>query len=247
VALLRALRTGALPWLLGLAAAGFAACLALPQPLQLSALCGSLTWAPWRLDLLLGPQWSPAGVTAAWLIMLVAMMPPLLAQPVTHVWRASLLARRARALTLFAAAYTTVWLTAAAVLVPMAMVLRLAADDGASLAAVAVAVAWSCSPSAQLWRNRCHRRQAISALGWPADRDCLTQGASTGLACVGVCWPWMLVPMTFDTGHVVAMVAASFVLFMERLAPPAAAHWQMPAFAAVLWALRPDQKVLGRS
>jgi predicted metal-binding membrane protein len=228
-----------------MAVAGFMIALALPQPLQLSALCGSITWAPSSVDLLISPQWSPAAAAAAWLVMLVAMMPPLLVQPVTHVWHSSLAARRPRALALFATAYAMIWLTAAAVLFPAAMVLRLGAAGLAAGPALAIAIAWSCSPLAQQSRNRCHRLLAIGIFGRAADRDCLRQGLSTGLACVAVCWPWMLLPMTLDAGHVAAMVAAGFVLFMERLAPPAAPLWRMPAFVTVLWALRPGQKVLG--
>jgi predicted metal-binding membrane protein len=240
-----AYRTGALPWLVALSAVGFAASLTLPWRPHLSALCGSLGRAPASLDLIVGPQWSPAAVVAEWLIMLIAMMSPLLAQPVTHVWRSSLVARRPRALILFALAYAMVWLTAAGVLVPCAMMLRLGMPDAAPIVAVALAIGWSGSPYAQLSRNRCHRSQGIGAFGRSADRDCLRQGVATGLACVGTCWPWMLVPMMLDAGHAAAMVAVSLVLFLERLAPPAPAAWRLPAFVTVAWAFRPSQKALG--
>ncbi len=200
---------------------------------------------PASLDLIVGPQWSPAAMAAQWLIMLIAMMSPLLAAPVTHVWNSSLVTRRARALALFALAYAIVWLTAAGGIIPLALILRLGTPDAAPILAVAFAVAWSSSPYAQLSRNRCHRLQGIGAFGRPADRDCLSQGAVTGLACAGTCWPWMLVPMMLDAGHAVAMVAISTVLFLDRLAPPAPAAWRLPAFVSVAWAFRPSQKVLG--
>ena len=62
---------------------------------------------------------------AGWLAMLLAMMPPLLAQPVLHVWWSSLRPRRPWALFLFGSAYTAVWMGAGAVLIPAAMALRL--------------------------------------------------------------------------------------------------------------------------
>lgn len=197
-------------------------------------------------ELMLGLQWSPAATAAGWLVMLVAMMPPLLLEPVGHVWYSSQQRRRIRALLLFGLAYTAVWFTLAFILLPAAILLRLAASDAAPLAAIALAVAWSASPPAQSARNRCHRLPAITPFGRAADRDCLRQGVASGLACAATCWPWMLVPMTFDGFHVAAMAAAGIVLFAERVAPPQRAAWQLPPFLSVLVSLRPPQKVLGR-
>src|ERR1700712_3473680 len=59
----------------------------------------------------------PGMVLLASAIMLLAMMPPLLAPPLLHVWRRSLVRRRARAVALFVLGYALVWLGAELLLV----------------------------------------------------------------------------------------------------------------------------------
>ena len=242
-------RSGPLPWLLGLAATGFLCSALVAESASLPAVCGSLV----RMDLddlglVLGPGRSAMTLLAGWLVMLLAMMPPLLVQPVLHVWWSSLGPRRPWALFLFGAAYTAVWIAAGAVLIPAAMALRLTIPGPvAAVAALGLAVTWSSSPAAQRARNRCHQMKRVAAFGRNADRECAQQGLFTGATCVAACWPWMLVPMTVDSIHAVAMAAVTTMLFIERLATPTPPAWRLPAVFEVIRSLRPPQKVLGSS
>lgn len=230
------------------AASGFAASALLPPQEGLSALCGALGRVPLsEVPLALGPGWSVWPVLAEWLLMVVAMMPLLVADPVDNVWRASLERRRPRALALFAAGYALPWLSAAIVLVPAVVVLLLALPGWAAFTvAQGLALVWSASPAAQAARNLCHRRHRIGAFGPQADRECLSHGLRAGAACVATCWPWMLVPLTVAGGHLPTMAAVTLVLFCERIVPAGAPRWQMPPAFETLRALLPRQKVLGR-
>jgi predicted metal-binding membrane protein len=239
---------GPFPWLAGLALAGLLATAFLAEgPVSLPGICGSLSLAI-TLDaaLLAARLLSPGALLFAWLLMLVAMMPPLLVQPVVHIWHSSLAARRSRALALFAFGYASVWVAAGGLLIPGAVMLRIAAPGGGAAVAVAIAIVWSCSPAAQAARNRCHRVYRLAPFGLVADRDCLGHGARTGLACAAACWPWMLVPMTIHSFHVGTMLVAALVLFAERLAPSRPPRWQWPPALEVLGGLLRAQKVFGK-
>ena len=237
-----------LPGLALVAAGGFAASALLPGSDGVTALCGALGRVPLsELPLALGPGWSVWPVLAEWSLMVVAMMPLLIADPVDNVWRSSLASRRPRALCLFALGYALPWLAAAAVLIPAAALLRLALPGWVALAAaLGLALAWSASPLSQVARNRCHRRHRVGAAGPRADRECLSHGLNTGAACVLTCWPWMLVPFAVEAGHMLVMVAVALVLFCERIVPAGAPRWQVPPAFETLRALLPRQKVLGR-
>src|ERR1700760_2387441 len=52
----------------------------------------------------------PGRLLGGWALMLLAMMPPLLAAPLTHVWRSSLPRRRIWSVLQFAIGYAAVWL-----------------------------------------------------------------------------------------------------------------------------------------
>lgn len=214
----------------------------------MSAICGSIRRVGLAdLGLVFGPLWSPASLPVAWLVMLMAMMPPLVAMPVAHVWRSSLAGRRPQALALFGLGYAMVWFSVGVLLIPAMIILRLVMPGtGVEMVALVFAVAWNCSPAAQAARNRCHRLHRIGAFGRSADRECLAHGMMSGAACVSACWPWMLATMMFDSGHLIVMAAVTLVLFAERIAPPGRCKWQLPPALSVLWALRPAQKVFGK-
>ena len=241
------LRSGPLPWLLAVAAAALVATALLHEPSRLPDLCGAFDPAALAgAATLLVHVWTPGDIVLAWLLMLAAMMPPLLAQPVGHVWLSSFRTRRARSVGLFALGYAAVWLGAGAVLVPLAVLLRIGASEAtAGSACIALAFAWSSSPAAQVARNRCHRVRRISASGTAADRDCLAQGVTSGVACAAACWPWMLTPMAVGGLHLPVMAAITLLLFLERLAPPRCPVWQPPPSLGMLAALVRAQNVVG--
>jgi predicted metal-binding membrane protein len=167
------------------------------------------------------------------------MMPPLVAQPVSHVWQSSFRARRARAAALFGLSYAAMWVAAGLALVPAAIVLMAVLPGApALLAALLMVLLWSASPPAQAARNRCHRVRRIGAFGRAADLDCLAQGVVTGRDCIAACWPWMILPMTAGIMHVAAMLAVTLVLFAERLSPAGPVRWRIPPAWEAVAALR---------
>lgn len=229
------LRHGSLPWLLGVAVAGlaFADLLAVYQVLP--GFCGALTLgtvaalteASLRVTGL-------AGVGASWAIMLLGMMPPLVSAPVNHVLESSLPRRRVRAAALLLTAYGAVWLAAGLVLVPLAIAVMLVLHGAAFAITLAVAFVWSCSPLAQVARNRCHRLVRIGLRGWAADRDCLRQGCTVAPWCILSCWPWMLTAMVAGAWHLAAMAAVTLFLLVDRILPPARVRWRVPPAADVV-------------
>ena len=158
--------------------------------------------------------------------MVLAMMAPLLTEPMTHLWIRSLARRRLRALALFSLAYAAVW-TAAMTLLAVASA-GLAALGVGWAASLAVAALWHATPARQGSLNRCHRLPRLGAFAWEADRDCLAYGFTSGLWCVGACWALMLLPMFVESGHFLAMLAVMTFLLVERQTPSRAVRWRMP-------------------
>lgn len=237
-------------WCTVAAAIGLALVVYLPPRASLPALCGALSRLPleeWQAAL--GPV-SPLSLLAAWGVMLLAMMAPLFAEPMRHVWFSSLPGRRGSAVLLCAAGYLAVWMVVAPAIILISWTLHAGLSAGwAMLLVVAAALAWSASPWSQRARNRCHRFLRVGAHGRRADRECLTQGLYSGAMCVSACWPWMVVPMLM-TGywHVIAMVSVSLWLTLERIMPPREARWQLPpAISQWLWRRRLRSKYRGQN
>ena len=186
-----------------------------------------------ELALALNP---PARLLADWALMLLAMMPPLLAVPLMHVWRSSLPRRRVWALANFALGYVSVWMMAGPILIGLALLLQLVAGERALAFAGALLLAtlWSASPWQRIALNRGHRLSWIGLFGWAADRDCLTFGVIHAVWCIASCWAWMLAALAVAWWHIPAMIFAAVVMLSERLAAPDRPRWRLPAFLSLL-------------
>jgi predicted metal-binding membrane protein len=162
----------------------------------------------------------PAQLIMSCLIMLVAMMTPLLARPITHVWNHSLARLRAPAIALFVAAYAGVWLVAACVLMAIALALKAFSSAAFPIPALAVLIAliWQATPAKQTCLDRCDRLPRLSAFFSTTVWDCVRYGTTTALWCVGACWALMLVPLVVDGMHFTTMAGVTAVLFVERQA-----------------------------
>lgn len=224
------------PWPLLLAAAGVGLflCEYRASFVVLPALCstaeGLAEVASWPIILEATLAFnSPQRMLADWALMLVAMMPPLLAMPIMHVWRSSLPSRRVRALVCFLLGYCTLWMLAGPVLIILALLLRLVVADGALIGSLLVAMIWSSSPLQRFALNRAHRVRRIGLFGWKADRDSCAYGATHGIWCIASCWAWMLVPLMGGGWHVLIMLFASAAMLAERLAPTEPVRWHWPA------------------
>ncbi|MEW7857128.1 DUF2182 domain-containing protein [Pseudomonas chlororaphis] len=221
------------PWplLFATAGLGLALCLYTAGHSTLPAFCGSALSivASWptvlEAELALNPVQQ---MLADWALMLLAMMPPLLAMPLMHVWRSSLPRRRIRAALGFLLGYSALWLTAGPLLMVLALLLQLSVADAALATALLVALLWSASPWQRAALNRGHRLRRIGLFGWAADRDCLVFGASHGAWCIASCWAWMLVPLLGGAWHIPLMLVAGAIMLVERLAPGDRPRWHWP-------------------
>jgi len=187
--------------------------------------------------LLLAVALNPPGrIMGGWAAMLLAMMPPLLAAPLMHVWRSSLPRRRAWAVALFLLGYGMVWMAVGPLLIALAIALRVVGGGSSWVfaATILVALLWSACPWQRAALNRSHRLARISLFGWVAVQDCVLFGVIHALWCVASCWPWMLAAASAADWHLAFMVAAGAIMFGERLAPPAPPRWRWPVLILAL-------------
>lgn len=175
---------------------------------------------------------------ANWLLMLTAMMAPVLIQPIQFIRGQGLARRRTRGTLLFLVSYALIWTVAGAALLAIAATLRSSAIAPVILvgAFLIFAIVWQCSPAKQACLNHCHVRPPLAAFGRRADTGILTFGTTHAAWCIGSCAAWMLVPMLLPGGHFAAMMAATTLIFCERLDRPATPAWQWRGFATA-WRL----------
>jgi predicted metal-binding membrane protein len=213
-ALLAEARQGPWPPLLLASLTGWIALLLLDQWFPLSSMClaGSRR---------LNSVWWEGSLLA----MVMAMMAPLLAGPMRHLWSRSLSRRRVRAIAVFVLAYGAAWMAAATVLALVATGVRAADGPLLVVAVVILALLWQLSPAKQQCLKLCHRLPRLAAFGWNADRDCLRYGLANALWCIGSCWALMLLSMLVDGAHLAVAVSVAVLLAIERQAP---ARWRLP-------------------
>ena len=158
-------------------------------------------------------------------LMLLAMMPPLLASPLQHVWRRSLTRRRGRAIALFVMGYVAIWLAVGTLLVAASLILAATAWPAIAIGAL-IAIAWQATPLKQTSLNLCHRRPALEAFGIRAETDALLYGVTHGIWCAGACWALMLLPLLVGGPlHWALMLAVMLVAIVERARAPQPARW----------------------
>lgn len=219
------------PVLLAVSLAGWILLFVLDRGAPSSPICLSYVSLTGTLQGLLWVAFAanpPAVVTLTWLTMLVAMMSPLLAQPVAQLRLRSSERRRGRAVALFVLGYFAIWMTAGIALLTVAAALGLLAG-GLGLPALTIAAVlaalWQAGPLRQRALNRCHRVPQLSAFSAEADRDCVHFGVTHGLWCAATCSPLMLLPLTSPAFHLPLMLVVSVGLVLERMVPPRRPSW----------------------
>ncbi len=180
---------------------------------------------PFQMLLAMNP---PAYLAAAWSLMLVAMMSPVLIQPIRHIRLRSFTHRRARSTMLFVTGYAAIWMALGGVLLAIDLAAKLLAPQSYLVAAgmILIASVWQFSPIKQRYLNRCHSHAELAAFGAAADFDALRFGMTHGIWCGGSCWALMLFPMLLPRGHMVAMAAVAVLIFGERLEQPRPPCWR---------------------
>ncbi|HTC46529.1 MAG TPA: DUF2182 domain-containing protein [Candidatus Aquilonibacter sp.] len=171
----------------------------------------------------------PASLAMGWALMLVAMMSPVLIQPIRHIRLRSFTHRRTRSIMLFLAGYAAIWMVLGGVLLAIDSAAKLFSPHSYLPAAgvVIIALVWQFSPIKQRCLNRCHAHRELAAFGTAADVDALRFGITHGSWCAGSCWALMLVPMLLPGVHIIAMAAAAVLIFGERLEQPGLPCWRL--------------------
>lgn len=157
-----------------------------------------------------------------WTVMCVAMMVPTALPAVRHVATNSLRWRRQRAIAGFLAAYLAVWVAFGLVVLPALALARgrLPGDGDAVLAvALGAAAAWLLMPYQRGFLAACHRTVPLPPTGWRAAAGCARFGLRHGAACLGACWPLMLVMAVVLHESLLWMVALAAITIMVRLMP----------------------------
>jgi len=170
----------------------------------------------------------PAQLAAGWALMLVAMMSPVLIQPIRHIRLRSFTHRRARSIMFFVAGYAAIWMVLGGGLLSVSLAAKLSAPESYLVAGgiALIAVVWQFSPIKQRCLNRCHGHRELAAFGIAADFDALHFGTTHGIWCAGSCWALMLFPMLMPRGHIIAMAAVAILIFGERLEQPRPPCWR---------------------
>lgn len=148
-----------------------------------------------------------------WMVMTVAMMLPMVVEPMRLTAERSFWHRRHRATLGFVIGYLAVWLLAGIALsffrVPHGM------QDRAAAIALVLAAAWQLTRWKQRGLNGCHRSMPLAPRGWRADRDCVRYGLFIGTRCLISCWALMLV--CYASGHQFLLtLLVTAVVFAER-------------------------------
>lgn len=232
---LRPLGQNPRPWLLLISLVGWGWLLGSTAMLSIPAFCGSLPLSGYALGwrgieqaLLFNP---PQQLLQGWWLMLLAMLPLLLVQPLLYVWHRSLRRKRWQGVALFVLGFGVVWSLAGVVLMGLVVAVRvwfgLSAWQG-FFAVLLLCLVWQASPFKQHCLNQCHRQPRICAFGLGYLRDCLGFGLSAGAWCVGSCWPLMLLPVLLEQGHVALMLLGMLWMLYERLLRPRGLRWYWP-------------------
>lgn len=151
-----------------------------------------------------------------WLIMVIAMMTPLLAQASRSVAERTLRRHAPFAVLVLHGGYLMAWGAAGIILLNFAAVLQSASGPGTPLILAAATLVWHSSEARSRLMAVCHRRPALHGLGWTTLTGCFLGGVRIGLACVGVCWAMMLLVMTMHD-HFGPMVVVGGLVLAERL------------------------------
>lgn len=157
---------------------------------------------------------------AAWTVMSVAMMLPVALPAARHVALNSIRKRRARAMTIFVAAYVAVWVLfglPTLLGVRAAVVVGGVGDRSLLLIALAVAACWQASGIKRRSLAQCRRTVPLPPVGRRADAACARFGFLHGRRCLVSCWPLMVLMVVVVHGAIGWMIALTALVCAEEL------------------------------
>ena len=149
----------------------------------------------------------------SWVLMVVAMMFPMVLEPIRNIAARSLWRRRQRAIFEFLAGYVALWTLFGIVATAAfaAFQAQFAIEPAyAAVLGLGLAVVWQLMPAKRRALIRCHRTSPIAPTGWRADRDCLRSGWNVGVSCMLSCWALMLACVL--SGHSIPVMMCAMVI-----------------------------------
>jgi predicted metal-binding membrane protein len=172
-----------------------------------------------------------------WSIMLAAMMFPSLVPQVRLVAMRSFWSRRQRAITLFLAGYSVVWVLYAVLAELVLAGLQLAWSPLVRYVvplSLLLAALWQLTPQKRRSLVACHFTMPLAPAGWRADLDCSQYGVKTAWHCLVSCWALMLICAV--AGHALwAMFVVTLMALSERVVRrPRRLSFAAAVFCAVL-------------
>jgi predicted metal-binding membrane protein len=197
--------------------------------------------AAWTLAAWANVPW----LLMSWLLMSFAMMVPATLPAVRHVAFNSIDARRARAMTIYVAAYVAIWGIFGVISFTLIEGRRavIAIGDRALLASVlAIATGWQLTRIKRRAISACKRTVPLPPDGLRADRACARFGAMQAWRCILACWPLMLLMAAMPHPHpLLPMIALTVIVLVEertrnrdRLVVPIAGLFAVATVAAAL-------------
>ena len=148
----------------------------------------------------------------SWILMTLAMMLPMVIDPIRTAAKRSLWRRRHRAMVAFLIGYVGCWILLGLV------VLQIPHGKWAAAIAFVVAAVWQFTRAKRRALIACHRTMPLAPRGWRADRDCVRYGILTASSCIVSCWALMLACAL--SGHALLVtVGATAIGLTERYAP----------------------------
>lgn len=172
-----------------------------------------------------------------WVLMTLAMVPPLAIPLTRHVAARSFADRRERATIGFLGGAVFAWLLAGLVALPLIQLVPASwhGSPGLGASAFLFAAAWQLTPCKRRALLRCHRTAPLEPLGWRADRDCARFGFGYGRACVASCGVMMFASMlvTHSLGSALWIQAVAFAERRSRRAGPWVSAGLLAGWAAV--------------
>lgn len=178
---------------------------------------------------------SPGQWIGMWMLMSGAMMIPAVIPAIRHLAFNSLRRRVRRSVAVFLIAYLGGWFLFGLVAFGVLYVLRGVLSNAAMLeAALALLVVWTFLPVQGRFRRLCHKSVPLPPRGWRADLGCAKFGISQTRACIGLCWPLMLVmALQLGAGAGWMIVLAAAVLIWKyiprryRVTLPSLSSWRL--------------------
>jgi predicted metal-binding membrane protein len=156
-----------------------------------------------------------------WTLMCAAMMIPTVIPAIRHVAANSLRRRAGRSIAVLVGTYLAGWFVFGLVALALLTLVRWL-DVPAwvmLLSVILIGILWLVLPVQRRFRWACHKSVPLPPTGWRAVRGCARFGCRQALACVGICWPLMLLMALQLNASIIWMFALAALVTVWKYLP----------------------------